>query len=60
MNQKQSLRVFDNVDFAQDAITSKATLFAQVAMAEARNHRLTTSQVVKEMESKHKGIILPK
>lgn len=60
MNQKQSLRVFDNVEFAQDAISRNASLFAQVAMTEARNNRLTTSQVVKEMEDKHKGIILPK
>lgn len=55
MKQKQSLRLIDNMEFAQDKVASDASLFAQFAMAQARQNRLTTSQVVEEMETKHEG-----
>lgn len=60
MSQKQSLRVLDNMEFAQEKVASDASLFAQFAMAEARRNRLTTSQVMDELETKgeSKKIIL--
>lgn len=60
MKRKQSLRVLDNMIFAQEKVSSDASLFAQIALAEAARSRLTTSQVVSEMETKNrdKKIIL--
>ncbi|UJH95788.1 hypothetical protein [Pantoea phage Nifs112] len=59
MNQKQSLRLLDNMEFAQEKVSSDASLFAQFAMAEARLSRLTTSEMMNELETKgEKKIIL--
>ncbi|ABM63403.1 hypothetical protein PEA_00120 [Erwinia phage phiEa1H] len=59
MNKQQSLRVLDNIEFAQEKVSSDASLFAQFAMAEARRNRLTTSEMMNELETKgEKKIIL--
>lgn len=59
MSQQQSLRVLDNMEFAQEKVSSDASLFAQFAMAEARRNRLTTSEMMNELETKgEKKIIL--
>lgn len=59
MSQKQSLRLLDNMEFAQEKVSSDASLFAQFAMAEARRNRLTTSEMMNELETKgEKKIIL--
>ncbi|UNA00876.1 hypothetical protein VLVyarbaL_00038 [Erwinia phage VyarbaL] len=59
MKQKQSLRLLDKMEFAQEKVSSDASLFAQFAMAEARRNRLTTSEMMNELETKgEKKIIL--
>lgn len=59
MSQKQSLRVLDNMEFAQEKVSSDATLFAQFAMAEARRNSLHTREVVDELQTKgEKKIII--
>lgn len=56
---KQSLKLIDNIEFAQEKVSSDASLFAQFAMAEARRNRLTTSEMMNELETKgEKKIIL--
>lgn len=52
MSQRQSLRLLDNMEFAQEKVTDSASLFAQLAMAEARQNKLTTAEMVDELETK--------
>ncbi len=52
MSQRQSLRLLDNMEFAQEKVSTDAALFAQFAMAEARQNKLTTAEMVDELETK--------
>lgn len=59
MKPKQSLRLLNDLPYAQEKVSSDASLFAQLAMSTARKNNLSTKQMMDELETKgEKKIIL--